>query len=72
MQQVTPEIGDAFRPVETALKETFVADFSRDWAAAYQSNGSPACQSNRWDWPFLTPPRRPLRTGWRPVSSQDT
>ena len=27
MQQVTPEIGDAFRPVETALKETFVADF---------------------------------------------
>ena len=24
MQQVTPGIGDAFRPVETALKETFV------------------------------------------------
>ena len=24
MQQVTPGVGDAFRPVETALKETFV------------------------------------------------
>ena len=24
MQQVTPGIGDAFRPVETALKETFI------------------------------------------------
>ena len=43
MQRVTLGISNAFGPVETALKETLVPDFSRDWVAAYQSEDSPAC-----------------------------
>ena len=56
MQRVTPGIGNAFVPVETA----------------YRREGSRTCQSNRRDWPFQKQHRRPLRTRRRPVSSQYT
>ena len=72
VQWVTLGIGDDFGLVEKALRETFVLDFLRDWVTAYQIEGLPACQPNRRYWPLLTQPRRPLRTGRRPVSSQET
>ena len=49
MKRVTTGIGDAFKPVEACRR------CSRDWSMAYWSEGSPACQRNRRNWPFLTP-----------------
>ena len=72
MQRVTLGIGDAFGPVETAMKETFVPELFEGLGDGVLEIGVTPCQSNRQDWPFLSHPRRPLITGRRPVSSQDT
>ena len=49
-----------------------ITRYLRDWATASRREGSPACPSNRRDWPFLTHPIQTLRTERRPVSSHDT
>ena len=72
MQRVTPGVGDAFRPVEKALKETFIPELFEGLADGVPEQGVTRLPENRRDWPFQTPPRRPLRTGQRPVSLQDT
>ena len=71
MQRVTPGIGDDFGPVEKALRETFVPALFEGLGDGVPERGVTACQSNRRDWPFMTQPKQPQRTGQRPVSSHD-
>ena len=72
MQRVTPGVSNSFGPVEKAMKETIVPSELEVLQKGVMEQGVTRLPSNRRDWPFLTLPRRPLRTGWRPVLSQDT
>ena len=72
MQRVTPEIGDAFRPVETALKETFVSEFFEGLGDGVPERGVTRLPVKQEGLALPVPSRRTLRSGRRPVSSQDT
>ena len=72
VQTVTPGFGNAFGPLEVALKEIFVPALYQACGRECRSEVSPACLSNRRDWPCPTLPRQPLRTGRRPMLSQET
>ena len=72
MQQVTTDIGNAFGPVEQDLWETFIMDLFQGLGKGTPGRGVtclPVKQAGL-DLPDTT--KRPLRTGRRPVSSQDT
>ena len=72
MQGVTPGVGDSFVPVEKALKETFVPALFEGLREVVPELGVTCLTIKQAGLALPDPSQTSLRTGRRPVSSQDT
>ena len=72
MQRVTPKVGNYSGPVEMALKKTFVRALFEGLREGVLERGVTRIPVKQVISALPAPPRRPLRTGRRPASSQDT
>ena len=67
-----PDIGDAFGPVEQVLRDAFITSLFQGLGEGTPGIGVTRLHMKQAGLALPEPTKRPLRTGRRPVSSQDT
>ena len=69
MQWVTPNIEDAFVPVEQALRDGFIPSLFQGIGEGTPERGFTRLTGKQAGMALPDLGKRPLRTGWRPVLS---